>query len=94
VIVFFTDQQRWDTAGAHGNPLGLTPNFDRSAREGTWVRRSFTVQPVASSTPSQAISLTVSAILAFHEDDVISCSWISFASSHMSVEQSGAWKER
>ena len=46
VIVFFTDQQRWDTAGVHGNPLGLTPNFDRSAREGTWVRRSFTVQPV------------------------------------------------
>ncbi len=46
VIVFFTDQQRWDTAGAHGNPLGLTPNFDRSTREGTWVRRSFTVQPV------------------------------------------------
>ena len=20
VIVFFTDQQRWDTAGVHGNP--------------------------------------------------------------------------
>jgi len=24
VIVFFTDQQRWDTTGMHGNPLGLT----------------------------------------------------------------------
>jgi len=23
VIVFFTDQQRWDTTGLHGNPLGL-----------------------------------------------------------------------
>ena len=21
VIVFFTDQQRWDTTGSHGNPL-------------------------------------------------------------------------
>lgn len=46
VIVFFTDQQRWDTTGAHGNPLGLTPNFDRMAREGTHVGHSFTVQPV------------------------------------------------
>ena len=25
VIVFFTDQQRWDTSGLHGNPLDLTP---------------------------------------------------------------------
>ena len=33
VIVFFTDQQRWDTTGVHGNPLGLTPNFDRMARQ-------------------------------------------------------------
>jgi len=31
IIVFFTDQQRWDTTGVHGNPLGLTPNFDRVA---------------------------------------------------------------
>ena len=23
VIVFFTDQQRWDTTGVHGNPLDL-----------------------------------------------------------------------
>jgi hypothetical protein len=35
VIVFFTDQQRWDTTGVHGNPLDLTPNFDRMARSGT-----------------------------------------------------------
>jgi arylsulfatase A-like enzyme len=46
VIVFFTDQQRWDTVGAHGQPLGLTPNFDRLAREGTFVPNSFTCQPV------------------------------------------------
>ena len=35
VIVFFTDQQRWDTTGLHGNPMGLTPNLDRLAREHT-----------------------------------------------------------
>jgi arylsulfatase A-like enzyme len=46
VIVFFTDQQRWDTAGVHGNPLDLTPNFDRMARQGTHARYAFTCQPV------------------------------------------------
>ncbi|QGH35966.1 sulfatase-like hydrolase/transferase [Gracilibacillus salitolerans] len=46
VIVFFTDQQRWDTTGVHGNPLDLTPNFDRVAQEGTHLYHSFTCQPV------------------------------------------------
>jgi arylsulfatase A-like enzyme len=46
VIVFFTDQQRWDSVGAHGNPMNLTPNFDRLSREGTFVKNSFTCQPV------------------------------------------------
>ena len=46
VVVFFTDQQRWDTTGLHGNPLDLTPNFDRMAQYGTHVYNSFTCQPV------------------------------------------------
>jgi arylsulfatase A-like enzyme len=46
VVVFFTDQQRWDTTGAHGNPLGLTPHFDRMARTGTHFYHTFTCQPV------------------------------------------------
>lgn len=46
VIVFFTDQQRWDTTGLHGNPMGLTPNLDRMAIRGTHVANSFTCQPV------------------------------------------------
>ncbi|MBD2844840.1 sulfatase-like hydrolase/transferase [Paenibacillus sp. IB182496] len=46
VIVFFTDQQRWDTTGVHGNPLGLTPNFDRMAQMGTHLEHAFTCQPV------------------------------------------------
>jgi len=41
-----TDQQRWDTAGIHGNPLDLMPNFDRLARAGTDVHTSITCQPV------------------------------------------------
>lgn len=46
VIVVFTDQQRWDTTGAHGNPLDLTPTFDRMARGGTLARHATTPQPV------------------------------------------------
>jgi len=46
VIVFFTDQQRWDTTGFHGNREGLTPNLDRMAANGTDVHRCFTSNPV------------------------------------------------
>jgi arylsulfatase A-like enzyme len=46
VIVFFTDQQRWDTTGVHGNPLELTPHFDRMAKLGTHAALAFTCQPV------------------------------------------------
>jgi len=46
VLVFFTDQQRWDSAGVHGNPLELTPNFDRIATRGTHLANTFTCQPV------------------------------------------------
>ena len=46
VIVFFTDQQRWDAAGVHGNPLDLMPNFDRVAQFGTHAYNAFTCQPV------------------------------------------------
>lgn len=46
VLVFFTDQQRWDTVGMHGNALDVTPNFDRLAKAGSFVPSSFTAQPV------------------------------------------------
>ncbi|MFP4377129.1 MAG: sulfatase-like hydrolase/transferase [Spirochaetales bacterium] len=46
VVVFFTDQQRWDTTGLGGNPMGLTPNFDRMASAGTYFANTFTCQPV------------------------------------------------
>ena len=46
VIIFFTDQQRWDTMGLNGNPLGLTPNLDRLARGGTFLKNAVTCQPV------------------------------------------------
>ncbi|MFP4444006.1 MAG: sulfatase-like hydrolase/transferase [Spirochaetia bacterium] len=46
VVFFFTDQQRWDTTGPGGNPMGLTPCFDRMAAEGTCFTNTFTCQPV------------------------------------------------
>lgn len=46
IIVFFTDQQRFDTVGLHGNPLGLTPHFDRLARAGTFLKNCTTCQPI------------------------------------------------
>ena len=46
IVVYLTDQQRHDTTGVHGCELGLTPNFDRVARQGTHVANSFTCQPV------------------------------------------------
>lgn len=46
VIIFFTDQQRFDTLGVHGNPLGLTPNLDYDALRGTHFENAFTPQPV------------------------------------------------
>lgn len=46
IVVFFTDQQRWDTTGAHGNPLELTPHFDAMAANGTHAEFAFTPQPL------------------------------------------------
>lgn len=46
VIVFFTDQQRWDTVGCYGNTMGLTPNLDAMAGEGVRFDLAFTAQPV------------------------------------------------
>lgn len=46
ILIFFTDQQRWDCSGLHGNPLDLMPNFDRLAQAGTHVANCFTCQPV------------------------------------------------
>jgi len=46
VLVFFTDQQRWDTAGCYGSPMGLTANLDRMAGRGGCFEHAYTCQPV------------------------------------------------
>jgi len=46
ILVFFSDQQRWDTVGCYGQPLPVTPNLDRMAAEGVRFDLAFTCQPV------------------------------------------------
>jgi arylsulfatase A-like enzyme len=46
VIVVLSDQQRWDTLGAYGNPMDVTPTLDAMAESGTQFEQAFTPQPV------------------------------------------------
>jgi uncharacterized sulfatase len=46
IVFIFADQQRWDTLGCYGQPLDVTPNLDRLAREGVRFEHAFTPQPV------------------------------------------------
>ena len=46
ILVFFTDQQRWDTVGCHNPAISTTPVLDQLAREGVKFENAFTVQPV------------------------------------------------
>ena len=46
IIVYFSDQQRWDTLGCYGQPLLVSPNLDRLAKEGVKFENAFTCQPV------------------------------------------------
>lgn len=56
VLIIFSDQQRWDTLGVNGSPMGITPNLDRMAREGTRFMLPITNQPVCA--PARACLLT------------------------------------
>jgi len=56
ILVFFVDQQRWDTCGCYGQPLNITPNLDRMADNGTRFRHAFTCQPVCG--PARAAIMT------------------------------------
>ncbi|WP_129112735.1 sulfatase-like hydrolase/transferase [Halegenticoccus tardaugens] len=46
VLLVLTDQQRWDTVGAYGSPMDLTPTLDAMAARGVKLERAFTAQPV------------------------------------------------
>ncbi len=46
ILVFFSDQQRWDTVGCYGQRLPVTPNLDALAADGVRFEYAFTPQPV------------------------------------------------
>lgn len=52
VLMVVTDQHRWDTVGAHGSPMDLTPNIDRLAADGLRFDNAVTPQPVCGSSQS------------------------------------------
>ncbi len=56
IIFYFTDQQRFDTCGCYGQPLDITPNLDKLAKEGVIFENAFSAQPVCG--PCRAIFQT------------------------------------
>ena len=56
ILWICTDQQRFDTIGALGNPHVSTPNIDRLVREGTAFTHAYCQSPIC--TPSRASFLT------------------------------------
>jgi len=56
IVFIITDDQRWDYLGMAGHPALKTPNIDRIAEEGVWMKNFFTTTPLCS--PSRASFLT------------------------------------
>ena len=56
ILWICTDQQRWDTIAALGNPVIRTPNIDRLVAEGVAFSRAYCQAPIC--TPSRASFLT------------------------------------
>lgn len=56
ILWLCTDQQRWDTVGALGNPHIRTPAVDRLCASGTAFTRAYTQSPIC--TPARASMLT------------------------------------
>mgnify|MGYP000229989472 FL=1 len=45
IIFFFSDQQRWDTAGCYGQRMPVTPNLDRLAEAGGCFLKTLSLYP-------------------------------------------------
>lgn len=56
VLIFYSDEHRFDTIGAYGNKEVRTPNIDRLAEDGILYQNSFCTYPVC--TPSRYSFLT------------------------------------
>ena len=56
ILVFFTDQQRWDTCGCYGSENDLTPCLDSLAADGAVFDNAVSCQPVCG--PARAVIQT------------------------------------
>jgi arylsulfatase A-like enzyme len=56
IVVFLSDQQRYDSLGCNGQRLDVTPNVDALARHGVNFARAYTAQPVCG--PARAMLQT------------------------------------
>src|SRR5690554_4645135 len=56
LVVFMTDDQRWDTMSCAGNKIIKTPGMDRIANEGVRFRNAFVTNSLCA--PSRATLLT------------------------------------
>lgn len=56
ILVLWTDEQRWDTLGAYGNPRIHTPHLDALAARSVCFERCIVAQPVC--TPSRGTIMT------------------------------------
>lgn len=56
ILMFFSDQQRFDTLGCNGQALPVTPALDKLASEGVNFKRAYTNQPVCG--PARALLQT------------------------------------
>ena len=52
VILFFTDDQRFNSLSMTGHPVAETPNFDQLAKEGVFFDQAFITSPICG--PSRA----------------------------------------
>ncbi len=56
ILLILGDNWRWPNAGALGDPMAITPAFDRVAREGMVFTHTF--NPVPSCSPTRSCLLT------------------------------------
>jgi arylsulfatase A-like enzyme len=56
IILFLSDDQKWNVVGYEGHPLAVTPNIDALARRGVAFKNSFVTTPICAS--SRATLLT------------------------------------
>lgn len=49
IILFLSDDQKWDVVGYEGHPLAITPHIDALARQGVAFKNSFVTTPICAS---------------------------------------------